>query len=631
MPFRILSSTTLLTGLLIAFCGSASNATATSLIELSEQPQPEQDARPGAARPLSLTQLERTLKARGIHLDSENSSFTTAAPTLTPRIVGGERTPEGERTYQVSLQDVEDGHFCGGAVIDPEWVLTAAHCVQGSFDVFLNSTELWGEGGFWIPVEQVIVHPDFDPSTLNHDVALVRLAEPAPKTIEPLALASPDILAATRPGERARVSGWGALNNLGDYPTHLRQVEVPLVDDAVCQEAYEELYGPEAVTDSMLCAGFREGGKDSCFGDSGGPLTLTVDGQDYSIGVVSWGHDQCALPGYYGVYARTDAHRDWIEEAMDSPRPEVAELEKDTPIRGLSGDITERLRFHFHVPETAAYMRVAINGGTGDADLRVHYGEYPNSLNEACYPAVADNDEECTFNDAMAGTYTVIVEGFTSFDDVTLRGDYTLEALENHQTVNGLSLAENTELTMHLDVEERVSNLQFQFSAESGDPDLYVRRAEVPTEDEYDCRSQGGEGEVETCLFEVAEPGRYHVLVRTYSDISNGQLSVSYEPYQVAPPPASCEHKVLMQFGEIFLGQVTVHNQSEEPMEDWAVGWEYPEDTDIYAADALMVGHNPYRWAERSLGAGERARVRFMGRSATKNLTNPSVTGEICQ
>ncbi len=318
---------------------------------------------------------------------------------------------------------------------------------------------------------------------------------------------------------------------------------------------------------------------------------------------------------------------------MASPLPEVAKLENGTPIHGLSGTITERLRFHFHVPEPAAYLRVAINGGTGDADLRVHYGEYPNSLNEVCYPAMAANNEQCIFTDAPAGIYTVIVEGFTSFDDVTLRGDYTLSALQNHQTVNELSLAEDTELALHLDVEERVSNLRFKLAAEAGDPDLYVRRGEAASEDDYDCRSLHGEGEVETWLFEVAEPGRYHVLVRTYTDVVNGQLSVSYEPYRPAPPPALCEHEFIAQFGRTFIGQVTVHNQSEQPIENWAVSWQYPDNTPIYVADSPLAGRNPYRWhgVETPLAAGERQRVHFIGRSDNRDMADPVVTGDICQ
>ena len=108
----------------------------------------------------------------------------------------------------------------------------------------------------------------------------------------------------------AVVSGWGTLSSGGSAPAKLHSVEVPLVDDAACEEAYG---ASEIDADSMICAG--EGGKDSCQGDSGGPLTCDGEAQVH-CGIVSWGYG-CADPDYPGVYAETANFVDWIEARMD--------------------------------------------------------------------------------------------------------------------------------------------------------------------------------------------------------------------------------------------------------------------------------------------------------------------------
>ena len=113
-------------------------------------------------------------------------------------------------------------------------------------------------------------------------------------------------------GACAVVSGWGALASDGGIPDRLQAVNLPLVSEAECRQAY-----PGQITGGMICAGLPEGGRDSCQGDSGGPLVVRgLSERHWQLaGVVSWGAG-CAEPGLYGVYARVATYLDWIQATV---------------------------------------------------------------------------------------------------------------------------------------------------------------------------------------------------------------------------------------------------------------------------------------------------------------------------
>ena len=228
-----------------------------------------------------------------------------------PRIVGGQNAPADTFTYQVSIQTTWGFHFCGGSVIDDNWILTAAHCVDGesanSLRVESGILNL-SDNGETDTVAEIIVHPGYDSRTNNNDIALLRLN--GTTSAPPVALvdfASESTVSSA--GTMAAVSGWGTLSSGGSSPDRLQYVEVPVVTNAECQDAYRS----ENITDGMLCAGYiGQGGADSCQGDSGGPLVV-ADGNDLVLtGVVSWGYS-CASPDYPGVYARVSEYVDWIQ------------------------------------------------------------------------------------------------------------------------------------------------------------------------------------------------------------------------------------------------------------------------------------------------------------------------------
>jgi len=249
------------------------------------------------------------------------------------RIVGGSEADANSIPWQVGLVSNQGSTpFCGGTIITPYHILTAAHCtndqtgaavqvIAGEHDTLSTADKATRHS-----IAKVLDHPDYTTQGTKNDFSILTLTTPINLGPESHSRAAclPDAGDTTfTTNDVFTVSGWGhkvaGCTQASCRPTKLHHVEVPWVSDAQCRQAY----GQNAITDAMICAGnFANGGVDSCQGDSGGPLTW-VDPNTQKvklIGVVSWGAG-CAGAQNPGVYAEVTTVLQWVIDNSDHTNP----------------------------------------------------------------------------------------------------------------------------------------------------------------------------------------------------------------------------------------------------------------------------------------------------------------------
>ncbi|XP_062031890.1 kallikrein-4 [Lepus europaeus] len=232
-----------------------------------------------------------------------SSAFSQAKEIL---ISGGHACRPHSQPWQAALFD-GSFLFCGGILVHPQWVLSAAHCFQESYTIGLGLHNLSAQepGSQMIEAKLSVLHPDYDNPQLANDLMLIKLNKAAVEsdTVHTIPVASQCPV----PGTKCLVSGWGRLSD-GNLPQVLQCATIPVVSELFCRNSFPGLYHP-----SMFCAGGRDI-RDSCRGDSGGPLVCNGTLQ----GLVSWGPTPCGQLNLPGVYTNLCLFTEWIQRIIQN-------------------------------------------------------------------------------------------------------------------------------------------------------------------------------------------------------------------------------------------------------------------------------------------------------------------------
>ncbi|XP_076167241.1 serine protease 1-like [Ptiloglossa arizonensis] len=246
-------------------------------------------------------------------------------PLLDSRIVGGADAKAGQFPWQVSLQwgYFVLSHFCGGTILNSQWIITAGHCVlaipsYGSFVVKAGKTnlKLTESTEQSVKVVKSFVHEKYPGNVAPYDIALLKLEKPLKLNEAVKAIGLP--ASGSIPTGTSVLSGWGSTSKTSSVvmPDTLQYVELPIITLARCKEAVEELTGPSPLDPTNVCSGPLTGGYSACNGDSGGPLIINNKGRIELVGIVSWGIIPCGTRGAPSVYTRTSAFNDWIQNTI---------------------------------------------------------------------------------------------------------------------------------------------------------------------------------------------------------------------------------------------------------------------------------------------------------------------------
>ena len=362
------------------------------------------------------------------------------------RIVGGTIAPAGAYPFFVSVKRASDNFaFCGGTLVSSVWVLTAAHCVDGgataaSLKLVIGAWQLNNEApGDIRSVTAIHLHPSWNPSTFDNDVAMLRLNTASTKAWARMA----EPVDPVNPGNTVRAIGHGHTTQGGVASNDLRQVDLPIQSDATMSDPAQ--YGASFHGAVMIGAGPLAGGMDTCQGDSGGPLFI-AGGQVRLVGDTSWGSG-CAQPNKPGIYGEVyqGALRTFVNGLVGRPAndnfagsgisgADGTVFGSNTDATGQTGEPTiagspadTSVWYSWTAPENGP-TSFNTRDAAFDTTLHVFTGSSLGTL-----ASVASNDDfngtlqsKVTFNATAGTTYRIAVDGFSA-----AHGPFSLQWAQN--------------------------------------------------------------------------------------------------------------------------------------------------------------------------------------------------------
>ncbi|MGI5480623.1 trypsin-like serine protease [Streptomyces lavendofoliae] len=424
-----------LVGAGIAVTGSdsakAGEAPRISALPAPESPSQEELAKRAAAAMAADVKSPRSLV-------KQPDAAVESAPSA--RIIGGQETTISTAPWMAQLHFRDStgaGYFCGGAVISPTKILTAAHCVKGikwyapenvivvGTDQLPTGKDLHGGEAFG--VSRQWHHPLYNEYTLDNDVAVLTLARPT--TVKPLPLAQPTDSALYQAGLDGKVYGWGRTSstNPNSASQTLKVADADVVSDTNCAAAYTEGF----VKGHMLCAGAAPTGSDetsetTCNGDSGGPLV--VGGK--LVGVVSWGDVDCSAQGKYGVYAKVSTYSAPVQARVadanlsrDHTADLLARRASDGTLFGWTSKVTSLSRtYNMGKPAGINLITQDDLNRDGSQDLLYRY---------------SDGEVYWSYSDTVDPK--LVAKGWSKHKQILLPGDVTGDELPDMITVDSLN------------------------------------------------------------------------------------------------------------------------------------------------------------------------------------------------
>ena len=245
---------------------------------------------------------------------------------ITPRIIGGTVADFTEFKFYARLlftdYDSFYSHLCGATLLNDQYVVTAAHCVdtddlgidKKNLAIVVNNADFYNVSLSELnAIDSIYMHPDYNTKGYINDIAIIKLVSKLTENVEFVSIPTDDDKLYYEQLATMSVTGMGFTDNSGTFPETLLTTEVALLSDNECSSLVAFYFAQEFIASNSLCViPIDENG--SCSGDSGGPLTyVDSDGKNQQAGLVSYGGTVCAAEGIPNVYTELHGYREWIE------------------------------------------------------------------------------------------------------------------------------------------------------------------------------------------------------------------------------------------------------------------------------------------------------------------------------